>query len=301
MKYLLLAFITFSGIACSQHPVQETGQNRLLKDVAYLASDELKGRDVGEAGNKVAAEYIKQRFKDLGLEPFGNSFSREFSFSDRNEKKYNAANIIGYVQGNSKNAKYIVITAHYDHVGVHDGKIYNGADDNASGVAALMSMAEYISKNQPQNHIIFAALDAEEKGLQGAKAFVENPPIPKEKIALNLNMDMVSRSDKNEIFACGTAHYPFLKSPISKVDTGSLVKVIFGHDGLDGKDDWTYSSDHSPFHNAGIPFIYFGVEDHKDYHKPTDDFENIDPEFFIEVVEYLKRVVKTLDDHVPFS
>ena len=104
-----------------------------------------------------------------------------------------------------------VVSAHYDHLGIRDGVVYPGADDNASGVAVILEVAAYCQKNPFRRSIVFAAFDAEEGGLQGARVFVATPPVPKERIALNVNLDMVSRSDKREIFIAGTYHTPALE------------------------------------------------------------------------------------------
>ena len=193
-------------------------------------------------------------------------------------------------------ATYIVVTAHYDHVGVIDNQIHNGADDNASGTAALFALAEYFNKNRPLNSIIFAALDAEESGLRGARRFVAEPPVKKESILLNANMDMISRNQAGELYAAGAYHYPFLKKYLEDAAKNAPIKLRLGHDRPEqGSDDWTNQSDHGAFHQAKIPFIYFGVEDHKDYHRPTDDFENIDQKFYVGAVETILDALKKFD------
>ncbi|MDQ4123016.1 MAG: M28 family peptidase [Acidobacteriota bacterium] len=268
---------------------------QLLRDVEILASDEMQGRAPDTPGGAKAREYIVGRFKESGLKPINDSYIKTFKFGRTTQK--NGTNVIGYVKGKKTPEKYIVVTAHYDHEGVKNGAIYNGADDNASGTAALFALAKYFSKNQPANSIIFAALDAEESGLQGSKKFVAEPPVKKESIVLNVNMDMISHNDKNELYAVGTFHYPFLKTYLEKVKTKAPVKLLFGHDtpDLTGSDNWTNSSDHAPFHAEKIPFIYFGVEDHKDYHKPTDDFANINREFYVRAVETVLSAVREFD------
>ena len=197
------------------------------------------------------------------------------------------------------------MTAHYDHLGVRNGLLYPGADDNASGVAALLAVARYL-KTRPLRHpVLVVALDAEESGLQGAKAFLARPPRPVGQLALNINLDMVSRNDRNEIFAAGTYQSPWLKPILDDVQRRAAVKISYGHDrptrAGGTRDDWTLLSDHGAFHQAGVPFVYFGVEDHPDYHEPTDTADRIDPVFFRNVVEMVLEAVITLDreiDHV---
>lgn len=268
---------------------------QLLLDLKTLSADDMQGRAPDTTGGAKAREYVLKRFKEAGLKPIGDSYLQPFTFGKTTQKT--GVNVIGYIQGKKNADKYIVITAHYDHEGVKNGEIYNGADDNASGTAALFALVKYFNKNRPANSIIFAAIDAEESGLQGSRKFVAEPPVKKESIVLNINMDMISHNDKNELYASGTYHYPFLKTYLEKVKASASVKLLFGHDtpDLSAVDNWTNSSDHAPFHAEKIPFVYFGVEDHKDYHKPTDDFANINQEFYVRAVETILAAVKSFD------
>lgn len=269
---------------------------QLLRDIETLSADAMQGRGLGAPGGAMAREYVLKRFQEAGIKPFKDSYLQPFEFTNRAGKKFNGVNVVGFIEGKKFKDKYIVVTAHYDHVGVQKGEIYNGADDNASGTSALFAIAEYFKKNKPSHTIIFAAFDAEESGLRGARAFVANPPVAKESLILNLNMDMISRNDKNELYAVGTYHYPQLKPTLEKVAKTAKIKLLLGHDRPEqGSDDWTNQSDQGAFHAAKIPFIYFGVEDHKDYHKPTDDFQNIQPEFYVRAVETILEAVKGFD------
>lgn len=293
MPVLTLIFNCLVFCSCAQDP-------SIMSDITYLASDELGGRATETVGNEKAREYILKRFNHLGLKKIGDSYLQPFSFSrtvaadSREVVEMNGQNVIGMISG--KTDKYIVITAHYDHLGVKDGKIYNGADDNASGTAGLLAIAAHFSKQTPNHHLIFAAFDAEEKGLQGAKYFVENMELSKEAILLNVNMDMISRSDKNELYACGTSYYPQFKPILEKVGKASKVSLKFGHDDPKlGYNDWTFSSDHGPFHRAEIPFVYFGVEDHEDYHKDSDESDKINPEFVNNTVALITEFVQQVD------
>jgi len=205
-------------------------------------------------------------------------------------------NFIGQIKGRKDPEKYIIITAHYDHVGIRNGEIYNGADDNASGTAALFAIASYFKKHPPDHSLIFVAFDAEERGDLGSEHFVANLPVKKESILLNVNMDMISRNDKGELYAAGTHHYPQLRPILESVQKKAGVKLLLGHDDPKlGHDDWTGQSDQASFHAAKIPFVYFGVEDHKDYHRPTDDFANIQPEFYVRSVETIIDAIKAFD------
>ena len=266
----------------------------LLADLSALAADSLQGRLVGSRGNSVARGMIVERFTRLGLKSFGDAFTTSFPLQ-RNGVSLTGVNAVGYIEGSSDPDRYVVITAHYDHLGVQAGEIYNGADDNGSGTAALLALAAYFTEHRPRNSMIFLAVDAEEGGLTGARAFVSGPPVSLEHIVANVNMDMISHSD-DELYVAGTYHYPFLKPYIDRIGEAAEVTLVFGHDSPDlGDNDWTHASDHAPFHEAGIPFLYFGVEDHADYHRPTDEFDRINQDFYIKAVTAILQVVLELD------
>jgi len=267
---------------------------QLLKDVEILSSDAYQGRKTGTKGAEMARAYIVDRFQKLGLKsyPQNVNYAQEFTFNSRGGAKVNGTNIIGYIPGKGTNV--IVVSAHYDHLGVIKEEVFNGADDNASGTAGLMKIAAYFAKNKPNNTIIFAAFDAEEMGLQGAKAFVANPPVNINTIAVDLNMDMISHSDKGELYVAGTFKYPGLKKYIDT--TRKDIKIMLGHDDPKlGHDDWTNQSDQGAFNAKNIPFLYFGVEDHKDYHKATDEYSTITKQFFSDAANAVLEVVKSVD------
>lgn len=316
MKLLLNSIVCFaliSSVASGQQTAQQGARQsapsaaprsrlfdaeKLLRDVETLSSDEMGGRKAGTAEGAKARAYVARRFKESGLKFYAASPLQPFTFSPpKSNVEQRGANVVGYIKGKTFPGSYIVVTAHYDHVGVNKGEIYNGADDNASGTAALFAMGKYFSKHRPLHSIIFVAFDNEEGGGDGARKFVSEPPVDIRSIILNMNLDMVSHNDRNELYAAGTYHYPFLKPLLAKVGAGAAVKLLFGHDtpGLPLGQDWTTQSDHVAFHRAKIPFIYFGVEDHKDYHKPTDDFENINQVFYVHAVETILEAVKTFD------
>jgi len=269
---------------------------KLLNDVQILSADDMEGRKIGTKGGEKAREYVAKRFAESGIKAFQSNFVQPFDSKNRDGSTVSGANVVGYIEGKKYKDKYIVVSAHYDHLGIVKGEIYNGADDDASGTSALFALAEYFAKNKPQHTIIFAAFDGEESGLRGARAFVETPPVAKEQIVLNINMDMIAHNDKNELYAAGTFPYPQLKPTLEKIAKSAKIKLLLGHDRPELKEnDWTNQSDHFAFHQAKIPFIYFGVEDHKDYHRPTDDFANINQEFYVRAVETILEAMKALD------
>jgi hypothetical protein len=275
---------------------------RLMNTVTTLADPKFEGRAAGSPGGIAARAWIVERFKALGLQPVSGAYVHPFTYtrmtaSGREEGQ--GANVLGMCVGSDPKLPFFIVSAHYDHLGIRDGQIYPGADDDASGVAVTMEIAAFCQKTPLRHSIVFAAFDAEERGLQGARAFLVKPPVPKDRIGLNVNLDMVSRSDKREIFVAGTYHYPALKAPLEEIAKRAPVTVLFGHDKpaaiAGGVDDWTNQSDHGPFHAAKIPFAYFGVEDHPDYHKPTDTPDKINRGFFVDVAETILDAVLALD------
>lgn len=295
MKFYLILPIAFCISCCSSVKEQKATktETQILKDVEILSSDAYEGRKTGTKGNEMSKAYIINRFKEFGLKYYPNHTNYIQNFDVEGKKStISGKNIIGYIAGKSDNV--IVISAHYDHIGIINGEVYNGADDNASGVAALLKYAAYFSTHKPNNTLIFAAFDAEEMGLQGAKAFVSNPPINLNQIKLNLNMDMISHNDKGELYACGTFKYPELKKYCTI--TNPNIKVLFGHDDPKlGHDDWTNQSDQGAFNAKNIPFLYFGVEDHKDYHKATDEYKNINQTFFVDAANAILEIINNID------
>nr|WP_199158939.1 M28 family peptidase [Pedobacter sp. ASV2] len=297
MKILYIIPLALMLSCCSsvknQQGTAQNVDNQLIKDVQVLSSDAYQGRKTGTKGAEMARAYIVDRFIKLGLKsyPANVNYAQEFTFKSKGAT-VNGTNIVGYIPGKSGNV--VVISAHYDHLGIVKDVIFNGADDNASGVAGLLKIAAYFSKNKPNNTLIFAAFDAEEVGLQGAKAFVSNPPVPINTISLNLNMDMISHSDKGELYVCGTFKYPELKKYV--VNNNPKIKVLLGHDDPKlGHEDWTNQSDQGAFNSKNIPFLYFGVEDHKDYHQSTDKFETITQSFFNDAANAVLEVAKNVD------
>ena len=301
-RLFLIILLGHFLISCSTKTAkgQVLDKNLLLTNLETLSSDEFEGRGFATAGNYKAQEFIAKQFKDLAVEPaFEQGFIQKFPYTFKGEMRKRlfplaapldstqnvpdttlyGGNVLALLKGQSK--KTIIITAHLDHLGIKKGQIYNGADDDASGVAALIAIAAYF-KDKPIKHtMLIAAVDAEEIGSLGAEYLINNLPNDIDKLVLNINLDMIAHNDSLELFASGLYHYPQLKAPLENNDTP--IRLLFGHDDPTNKDqdDWTFSSDHRVFHKNEIPFIYFGVEDHKDYHKPTDDFVNINQEFYI--------------------
>ena len=270
------------------------GANSLLEDVKTLSSDAYQGRKTGTDGAALARTFLKKRLSELGLSNYGGlqHFEQPFKAKDRTGKMVDAKNLIAYIPG--KSPEIIVISGHYDHLGVINEEIYNGADDNASGVAAMLNIAAHYKKSKPDHTLVFAFFDAGEFDWQGSGYFVDHAPFDLKKVLLNVNLDMISHNEKNELYAAGTFTNPQLKKYLTH--TQPNVKIMLGHDNPEfNVDDWTNQSDQGAFHAKGIPFLYFGVEDHKDYHKASDKFENIQPAFFIDAAKAILEIVDNVD------
>ncbi len=307
--FLLLPLLALAGCARAGSGPAAAGDvdgERVLRDVGVLAADSMQGRRTGQPGGARARAYLLGEYRRMGLEPAVPGYTQSFDFTGRRDSvRYQGVNLLGRVRGTRNPDRWIVVSAHYDHMGVgravNGDSIYNGADDNASGTAALLEMARWFRAHPPQSSILFALWDAEEMGLQGARAFVASPVVPKEAIVLNVNMDMVSHSNRGELYAAGAFHSPFLRPYLEEAAGRAPVKLLLGHDRPvpTPQDDWTAQSDQGAFHQAGIPFVYFGVEDHPDYHQPSDEVRTITPEFYVGAVRTILDVVRTLDRGVP--
>jgi len=284
---------------------------RLMATIQALTEPRFAGRRTGSPGGVAARAWIADRFRSLGLQPVSGRYVFPFHFThfsikgivdparDFKTEFTDAANVVGQCLGDDLAAPVVVVSAHYDHLGTRDGVTYPGADDNASGVAVMLELAARCHQTPFQHTLVFAAFDAEELGMQGSKAFLIAPPLPKERIGLNVNLDMVSRSDRRELFAAGTYQWPMLKPPLEAVAREAPVTLLFGHDKpmsvAGGVEDWTGQSDHGSFEDAGIPFVYFGVEDHADYHQPTDTADKIQRGFLVDVAETILDALSALD------
>lgn len=273
---------------------------QLLHDAQWLSSDALGGRRFMTAGNEAASAYIAAVFDRYQLKKWGDSYYQPFVLK-QGSAELKGRNVLGYVTGTEHPEMWMVISAHYDHLGTLNQEVFNGADDNASGTAALLQLAAYFSAHPPKHSILFAAWDAEEMGLIGARQFVANPPIPVADIALNLNMDMIGRNESRELYITGTHQNPFLKSIVEPELTQSRIHLRFGHDKPEdyGAQNWVSASDQGAFHDAGVPFLYFGVEDHPDYHRPTDDFERLMPSFYWQATQSILRIAEQMDANLP--
>ena len=278
-----------------------TDYAQLMDDVRILSADDMEGRDTGAPGGERARAYIVSRLEGLDVQPASFGRLQPFEATGRTRegpKTFNGVNIVGLIPGTAVPDRYIVVTAHYDHVGMSGGQTYNGADDNASGVATMLELAKRLKAAPPRHSVLIVALDGEERGLLGAREFVKAPPVPLTAMALNLNFDMISRAETDgHLWVTGTYQNPILRPILDPVAPVGAVSLAFGKDTPQdtGADNWVEASDHAAFHEAKVPFLYLGVDYHPDYHRPSDDFERITPAVFQNAAEIAIDAFLALD------
>lgn len=278
----------------------------LKKHISYLASDVLKGRGTSTEEEKKAAEYIASEFKRYGLKP-GNKDSYLYPFTFKKnldphdtsianvpERKGN--NVIGFLDNGAPYT--IVIGAHYDHLGLgHDknsreanpeGKIHNGADDNASGTAGVLELARYLSETKrypkPKFNFLFMCFSGEELGLIGSKKWCDAPTYSLDKITYMINMDMIGRLNDStkKLIVYGVGTSPVWVPILDSIRSDFSIKKDSAGIG---------PSDQTSFYLKNIPVLHFFTGQHEDYHKPSDDADKINYEGEAAVLEYIIRVI----------
>ncbi|SEK25190.1 Peptidase family M28 [Aquimarina amphilecti] len=275
----------------------ETITSGELKDYLFtFADDKFEGRDTGEPGQKKAAEFLKEQYKRMGISsPLGDDdYYQEIPESYFRGGIKSSENVLAYIKGVEKPNEIVVISAHYDHVGVDsDGNVYNGADDDGSGTVSILEIAEAFAKaaengQGPKRSILFLHVTGEEKGLYGSKFYTENPIFPLENTVTNLNIDMIGRIDKDHeekdkndyIYLIGSDRLSTELHNISEEVNNEYTKLNLDYT-YNAKDDpnrFYYRSDHYNFAKNNIPIIFYFNGVHEDYHKPTDTPDKIEYE-----------------------
>jgi Tol biopolymer transport system component len=295
-------------------PAEMVSEKHLLTNLSYLASDDLKGRLAGSEGEKKASEYISKEFQTLKLKPLiGKNFTQEFSYDvklnpheDNSSVKVNARNVIGYLD--NKAAKTIVIGAHYDHLGLNEhhnstlmnseGQIHNGADDNASGVSAVMELARMFAQNKTKENTnyVFALFSGEEDGLMGSKTFAENIKTKYPNVIAMINLDMVGRLDKDKDLTVGGVGTSPIFGEIIKKYKPAGFNIAIDSSGVG-------PSDHTSFYLKNIPVLFLFTGTHSDYHKPTDDTEKINFTGLRNITSYVFNLANglALESNIPFT
>jgi len=287
---------------------QESNKESIKKDIEYLASEELEGRFPGTNGEDLAANYIAEKFEKFGLTKLTGSYFQDFNFtlpsSPHEEVKFNeetnskidAKNIIAFIDNNKKNT--VIIGAHYDHIGYGGqysldrgvNEIHNGADDNASGTAMLISLAKQLkNRNDLKNNYLFIAFSAEELGLIGSRYFVNSEIFDSESINFMINLDMVGRlNEERELSIYGVGTSSIFKQVVNSLNNNFKLKII---------NDGTGPSDHTSFYNKDIPVLFFNTGSHENYHRPSDDVDLINYEGISEISNYVIDIIDELETY----
>ena len=313
--YLLLALLLVGNITFAQFPIERAlntiNRSSAEATINFLASDELQGREAGFHGSRVTSEYIVSLLQWMGVSPLADSYFQLFDAyrKERQKKgrlevhpdsiaklkqevhqKLSMRNVLGMIPG--KNTKeYVIVGAHFDHLGIDpalDGdQIYNGADDNASGVSAVLQIARAFlaSGQQPERNVIFAFWDGEEKGLLGSKYFVQTCPFLSQ-IKGYLNFDMIGRNNKpqqpKQVVYFYTAVHPVF---------GDWLKEDIRKYGLQLEPDYRAwenpigGSDNGSFAKVGIPIIWYHTDGHPDYHQPSDHADRLNWDKIVEITK----------------
>ena len=311
MKKDLLLLFLLPTILFSQENVRfsETiTTTDLEKHLNILASDSLEGRETGQKGQKMAADYIMNHFKNIGIPPYkGKTYYQKFRVKNSRHmckcddcdvdflkkvlgknKHIKGENVLGFIEGTDLKEETVIITAHYDHLGKHEEKIYNGADDDGSGTVAAMEIAEafMIAKkegNGPRRSVLVMTVSGEEKGLLGSAFYADNPIYPLENTVANLNIDMIGRIDDwhengDYVYLIGadmlSQELHDISEQINKEYIGLDLDYRFNAE--DDPNRYYYRSDHYNFAKNNIPVIFYFNGVHEDYHKTTDKVEKID-------------------------
>ena len=280
----------------------------LYKHIEVLSSDSLEGRETGKPGQKMAAEYIANQFKKIGIPPYKRkTYYQKFKVkSERHickcddcdltffkrifkaNQTIRGENVLGYIEGSDLKDELLIITAHYDHLGKHDSLIFNGADDDASGVSAALEIAEafMLAKkegNGPRRSILIMPVSGEEKGLLGSRYYTDNPIYPLESTVANLNIDMIGRLDDwhdngNYVYLIGSDRLSYDLHDLNEKINNEYIGIDLDYR-FNNKDDpnrYYYRSDHYNFAKNNIPVIFYFNGVHEDYHKPSDTIEKLD-------------------------
>lgn len=306
---IILLFVLFANLVVNAQ--DRINAKTFYKHDKYLSSDKMQGRFPGTKGNNDTAAYIEKHFKKFGLKKFNDSYYQSFTLFVKeglNKVKSDSVktqNVVGYVEGSDENLKneYIVIGAHYDHWGwggqASGSKkknvvaIHNGADDNASGVSALLCILEELSKAKikPKRSIIFISFSGEEEGLLGSKYFVTHLPVEKTSVKVMLNMDMVGRlNTEKQIYMGGAGTFPDGVELMKKLGENSGLNPVI-HAGEVG------GSDHVSFYKSEISVVGFHTGGHPQYHTPEDDVDLINVDGGALVTRYIYNALVAIADY----
>ena len=257
--------------------------------VEIIADDSMGGRDTPSRGLEATARYIAAEFQRFGLSPAGDggTFIQRYPIPGGRPgpQRTTAPNVVGLLEGSDPVLKneYIVLSAHMDHVGVgapvNGDSIYNGADDDASGTAGVVELAEALSRPgaRPKRSVLFLTVSGEEHGLWGSAWFSDHPPAPISQLVANLNIDMIGRNWKDTIVVIGKEHSD-LGATLNRVNRAHPELGMNAIDDLWPEENFYFRSDHYNFARRGVPAVFFFNGTHRDYHGPDDEPNLIDAE-----------------------
>ncbi len=275
--------------------VNQINTENLKTHLTIIASDEMEGRNTGSEGQKKAGRYMIEQYQKMnvpfpkGAKDYYQPVPASFLNAKRNLNLPDSENIWAFIEGSDKKDEIVVISAHYDHVGIKNGEIYNGADDDGSGTVALMEIARVFQKakedgNGSRRSILILHVTAEEVGLHGSRYYSENPLFPLANTVADVNIDMIGRRDElhkdsnNYVYVIGS---DYLSTDLYNICENAntkhgLLTLDYKYNDKNDKNRFYYRSDHYNFAKNGIPsvFLFSGV--HEDYHKPTDDVDKIE-------------------------
>ncbi|GAA4155845.1 M28 family metallopeptidase [Chryseobacterium ginsenosidimutans] len=273
---------------------KEISADDLKKNLYVIASDEMEGRDTGSPGQKKAGVYMVNYYKNLGIsfpKALGSYYQKvpaDFMKKRGGGNLPDSENILAFIEGSEKPEEIVVISGHYDHVGVRNGVVYNGADDDGSGTVAVMEIAKAFQSAKkagkgPKRSILFLHVTGEEHGLFGSEYYTDNPVFPLANTVVDLNIDMIGRDDpenrgKQYVYVIGSE---MLSSQLKIINEAANKKtnnleLNYKYDDPSDPERLYYRSDHYNFAKNNIPVAFFFDGIHEDYHKPTDDVEKID-------------------------
>ena len=290
-KDMLDRIVEKAGIDFAEKYAASITEDDLKKLVYTLASDDFEGRKTGEKGQKKAAQYIIDHYKKRGIiaaNKDGNYLQNipvEYLRGMANDA---SENVVAYIKGTEKPDEYVVISAHYDHLGISGATVYNGADDDGSGTSAVLEIAEAFQKavkegHGPKRSVVFLNLTGEEEGLFGSRYYTEHPIFPLENTVVDLNIDMVGRFDVKHaehpefVYLIGADKLSTELHNLSEATNKKYTKLVLDYTYNDENDPnrFYYRSDHYNFAKNNIPIIFYFNGVHEDYHKITDTPDKI--------------------------
>lgn len=306
MKKLLLPIVLFviavscaskkeSAIKSASEYINTITSENLKKHLTIIASDEMEGRETGSEGQKKAGRYLIEQHQSNGLifpkgaTSFYQPIPAAFLNAKNKENLPDSENIWTYIEGTEKPNEIVVVSAHYDHVGVKNGEVYNGADDDGSGTVALLEIAKAFQKaknegNGPKRSILILHVTGEEHGLHGSRFYSENPLFPLANTVADVNIDMIGRHDEfhpnssDYIYLIGSDYLSTDLFNVCEETNKKYCNLALDYKYNDRNDPnrFYYRSDHYNFAKNGIPSVFLFTGVHDDYHKPGDDVEKIE-------------------------